>query len=423
VDARCFVCDSPALAQLAFTLLSPLAADLSICDAQALTDSPALPGGYETTVTSDDAEASESQSFQKRCESRLEYHHMELAAYLPAAAGLSQHFLRRDDPVTLTHDTSQQFSLQHDCDQTRDELQEENDKPPEGCQPTLDELQEENDHPASSSMSSSSMKDTSSLLDMSEEELAKEFNEWVLRKRVSGRAQFKWEGAEAVIITHRGHRLTKVFLQGVCATGVRMGAAAVQFQLAECTFRCYTRLLGMGKWLVKQAGGKGDIEEGNYKHSKQPAVQKNRTNTTRQDTQTQPLLLVTNFMPRDDTRPKSRYWMLTGFDDEPSFDQFTMNAMRVGREICPTTKKEHYDACIQFTKIIRVTAIKQIFPKQNLLVNQCNRAEFFAYSKKDGDFTDYGIADHGNQGERTDLGELIASVDEGDNFDTLARNR
>ena len=81
VDARYFVCDSPALAQLAFTLLSVLApallaADLSICVAQPATDSTGWPGGYETTVTSDDSGASESQSFQKRCEPRLEYNDM-----------------------------------------------------------------------------------------------------------------------------------------------------------------------------------------------------------------------------------------------------------------------------------------------------------------------------------------------------------
>lgn len=124
-------------------------------------------------------------------------------------------------------------------------------------------------------------------------------------------------------------------------------------------------------------------------------------------------------MPRDDKRPKSRYWMLTGFEEEPSFDQFTMNAMRVGREICPTTKKEHYHACIQFVSEIRVTTLKQIFPKANLEMKKGNKAEFFAYSKKDGDFTDHGIAEHGNQGERNDFAELIEAVDEGDSFPTL----
>jgi hypothetical protein len=124
-------------------------------------------------------------------------------------------------------------------------------------------------------------------------------------------------------------------------------------------------------------------------------------------------------MPREDKRQKCRYWMLTGFDSEPSFDQFTMSAMLVGREICPNTKKEHYHACIQFVSEIRVTTIKKIFPKQNLVMKKDNKAEFFAYSKKDGDFTDYGIADHGNQGERGDFTELIESVDEGDRMSVL----
>ena len=38
-----------------------------------------------------------------------------------------------------------------------------------------------------------------------------------------------------------------------------------------------------------------------------------------------------------------------------------MNAMRVGREIYPTTKKKHYHACIQFVSEIRVTTLKQIY--------------------------------------------------------------
>lgn len=126
-------------------------------------------------------------------------------------------------------------------------------------------------------------------------------------------------------------------------------------------------------------------------------------------------------MPREDKRPKSRYWILTGFASEPSFDQFTMNAMRVGREICPTTKREHWHASIQFTDEIRVTTLKQIFPKENLAMKKGNKAEFFAYSKKDGEFTDYGTVDHGNQGERNDFAELIESIDEGDDLGTVMR--
>ena len=34
---------------------------------------------------------------------------------------------------------------------------------------------------------------------------------------------------------------------------------------------------------------------------------------------------------------KTRYWIVTGFVNEPEFDKFTMTWMWVGREICPKT--------------------------------------------------------------------------------------
>jgi hypothetical protein len=126
-------------------------------------------------------------------------------------------------------------------------------------------------------------------------------------------------------------------------------------------------------------------------------------------------------MPREDKRPKSRYWMLTGFVVEPAFDQFTMSVMRVGKEICPKTKKEHWHACIQFVSEIRSTTIMQIFPKQHFDMKKGNKTEFFAYSKKEDEFTDYGIADHGSQGDRNDFQELIEAVDEGETLSDLMR--
>jgi hypothetical protein len=48
-------------------------------------------------------------------------------------------------------------------------------------------------------------------------------------------------------------------------------------------------------------------------------------------------------MPRDETttnRVKSKYWMVTGFTDEPEYDKFAMTCMRVGKEICPKTEVE-----------------------------------------------------------------------------------
>ena len=124
-----------------------------------------------------------------------------------------------------------------------------------------------------------------------------------------------------------------------------------------------------------------------------------------------------NFMSKTDEksskRQKFRYWMVTGFDEEPQFDQFTMSCMRVGKEICPQTKSDHWHASIQFHGYVSQATVKQVFPKANLTIKKGNYTEFFAYSKKDGDFKDYGVLMHNNQGERTDLVELIEAVDAG----------
>jgi hypothetical protein len=40
---------------------------------------------------------------------------------------------------------------------------------------------------------------------------------------------------------------------------------------------------------------------------------------------------------KKESRVKTRYWMVTGFPEEPKFDKFTMTCMRVGREILSKT--------------------------------------------------------------------------------------
>lgn len=127
---------------------------------------------------------------------------------------------------------------------------------------------------------------------------------------------------------------------------------------------------------------------------------------------------------RDETklsRVKTRYWMITGFGEEPKFDKFTMTCMRIGREICPDTKRPHWHASVQFAADVRLSTLKQVMPKDNLQIRKGNYSEFFAYSKKDGDYTDYGEPSHNNQGERADFQELIDAIDEGETLSDLMR--
>jgi hypothetical protein len=64
--------------------------------------------------------------------------------------------------------------------------------------------------------------------------------------------------------------------------------------------------------------------------------------------------------------------------------------------------------------------LKQCFPKDNLSCKKGNSSEFFAYSKKDGDYTDQGELSHNNQGDRADFDELIEVVN--DSLDALMLN-
>ena len=121
------------------------------------------------------------------------------------------------------------------------------------------------------------------------------------------------------------------------------------------------------------------------------------------------------------SRVKTRYWMETDFESSPPFDKFTMTCMRVGKEICPTTQRVHWHASIQFACDVRLKTLKECFPKMHFDARKGKYSEFFAYSKKDGEFIDYGEPSHSNQGERADFNELIEAIDEGEQLGDLMR--
>jgi len=114
------------------------------------------------------------------------------------------------------------------------------------------------------------------------------------------------------------------------------------------------------------------------------------------------------------------YWLITSFEvNPPHFDDWNMHAMRYGKEICPTTKTEHWHAAIQFKDYIRVKTVKNCFPKYNLQARKGNQVEFFAYCMKDGEYVSCGKPIESAQGERGDLADLLVTVDEGATFNSL----
>ena len=124
-------------------------------------------------------------------------------------------------------------------------------------------------------------------------------------------------------------------------------------------------------------------------------------------------------MPRDETtknRVRSAFWMVTSFEENPpKFDNVTMHFMRVGREICPDTKTEHWHAAVQFRDMIRFNTVTNCFPKQNVGAEKGNHTQFYGYVMKDGEFIDSGTFVDSRQGDRNDLdlAEVLKAVEDG----------
>lgn len=92
-----------------------------------------------------------------------------------------------------------------------------------------------------------------------------------------------------------------------------------------------------------------------------------------------------------------------------------------GREVCPTTKKEHYQGWLQLEKPRTLSSLKK---------NICNQTHFEGcrgtelhnekYCTKDGNFTKLG--EFKTQGQRTDLEGIFAQIEENVDLQSIASN-
>lgn len=79
-----------------------------------------------------------------------------------------------------------------------------------------------------------------------------------------------------------------------------------------------------------------------------------------------------------------------------------------GKEICPTTKKEHYQYYLEFNAPKRFNTIKKKFPKLHFECRRGTSLQASDYCKKDGDFEEWG--QRSSQGNRIDLQALCTEV-------------
>lgn len=114
-----------------------------------------------------------------------------------------------------------------------------------------------------------------------------------------------------------------------------------------------------------------------------------------------------------------RSWAFTSFDvEEPVFDDKQMKYMIYGREVCPSTGKEHWQGFIYFYNKKTLRTIKrQVSDKWHFSACRGTTAENIAYCSKDGKFTEHG--DRPQKGKRTDLLVIKEDIMSGKRVETM----
>nr|QXP07652.1 MAG: replication associated protein [Arizlama virus] len=112
--------------------------------------------------------------------------------------------------------------------------------------------------------------------------------------------------------------------------------------------------------------------------------------------------------------PNVRHWCATFFSEPKRINDTNLRYMIVGEEICPNTKKVHWQCYLEFKTPVSMKQIKTIFDDKTIHLEKRNGTKEQArdYCKKDGKFTEYGIWCTG-QGFRTDLKSLTAEMASG----------
>lgn len=108
---------------------------------------------------------------------------------------------------------------------------------------------------------------------------------------------------------------------------------------------------------------------------------------------------------RGNTGPShySKNWCFTSFDiNPPIYDEESMTYLCYGAEVCPTTKKRHWQCFVQFLKKKQLTAVKKIFgSKVHFETARGTIADNQRYCSKEGKYIEFGKPI--KRGQRTDL--------------------
>lgn len=123
---------------------------------------------------------------------------------------------------------------------------------------------------------------------------------------------------------------------------------------------------------------------------------------------------------------QSRNWCFTDYENL-DFDKIykenidLIRYLNVGKEICPTTNKEHNQGWIQFRNKKRMNGVKKVFGTKKLHLEMCRGSELDndKYCAKDGNNKIWG--EFITQGQRTDLEQLQKMLEDGESMRKCAK--
>ncbi len=109
-------------------------------------------------------------------------------------------------------------------------------------------------------------------------------------------------------------------------------------------------------------------------------------------------------------------WVFTDFELlnwEKIFQEGKFKYIIIGKELCPKTKKLHYQGYLQMITKTRMSALKRLIECKKIHLEQAKGTakQCVEYSKKDKNWTEFGQCKH--KGERTDLRSMCEDIDNG----------
>lgn len=116
---------------------------------------------------------------------------------------------------------------------------------------------------------------------------------------------------------------------------------------------------------------------------------------------------------------RNRAWCFTSFQDtEPTFNTEKMKYLVYGKEICPETKKEHWQGYVEWINPQSMVGCKKILGEVHLETRQGTAKQASDYCKKDTKYKEFGAISQ--QGKRNDLNMVAETVRNGGRIADIA---